>query len=75
MIDPEKSGKLPGLIVALVRVTFAERMLTSEGGMSVITSTTEDGPWFCGDEVNMFAPVAQPSSVTQTASAQIAHIH
>ena len=42
MVDPENKDTSPGARVAPVRVTFAERMLTREAGISVMARTTED---------------------------------
>ena len=45
-MDPENKETFPGANVAPVSVTWAESMLTSEGGVSVIAKTTDEFPLF-----------------------------
>ena len=43
-MDPENKEMLPGFNAAPVKVTSAERMLTFEGGVSVMAKTTDEFP-------------------------------
>ena len=43
-MEPENSETFPGFSVAPVSVTSAERMLTFEGGVSVMARTTDEFP-------------------------------
>ena len=57
VVEPEKRETFPGegiapLSVAPVSVTFAERILTAVGGLSVMASTTDEFPLFCCCEPN-----------------------
>jgi len=52
VVEPEKRETFPGERVAPVSVTFAERMLTAVGGLSVMANTTYEFPLFCTCEPN-----------------------
>ena len=49
VVDPENKETFPGASVAPVSVTWAERMVTSDGGVSVMAKTTDEFPlfWVC----------------------------
>ena len=43
-MEPENKETFPGFKVAPVRITSAERMLTFDGGVSVMARTTDEFP-------------------------------
>jgi hypothetical protein len=64
----------PGVSVAPVSVTSAERMLTFEGGVSVMVSTTEEFPLFPTCEPSCEVP-RQLASAAQKIRTEIGQIH
>lgn len=71
--DPENKETFPGVSVAPVRVTWAERMVTFDGGVSVMTITTEEFPVFWLPEPNWLM-LPQPANAAHKTSAEIAQI-
>ena len=63
-MDPENKETFPGANVAPVSVTWAERMVTFDGGVSVIAKTTEEFP-LAGPCAPYCALVPQPASAAQ----------
>ena len=63
-MDPENKETFPGANVAPVSVTSAERMVTFDGGVSVIAKTTEEFP-LPGPCAPYCALVPQPASAAQ----------
>ena len=69
VVDPENIETFPGLSVAPVSVTSAERMLTLEGGVSVIARTTDELPEDVPcEEGTLPAPERQPAIAAQEIS-------
>src|ERR1700739_3504861 len=72
VVDPENTVTLPGINVAPVSVTLAERIVTREGGLSVIARTTGEFPE--PDEPPSSVCVRQLASPAQRNSKETARI-
>src|SRR6266849_6612546 len=73
VVEPENMETFPGVSAAPVSVTSAERMLTSEGGVSVAARTTVEFPdWFC--EPMPLELARQPANAAQAQTADMAKI-
>ena len=73
VVDPENKEIFPGFNVAPVSVTSAERILTFDGGVSVMARTTDEFPLFCVCEPTCAVP-RQPTSAAEKISAEIGPI-
>ena len=71
--EPENKETFPGVNVAPVSVTSAERMVTFEGGVSVMARTTDEFPLLTTCEPTCVVP-RQPASAAQKISKQIGKI-
>jgi len=63
-VDPENIDTFPGFRVAPVSMTSVERMLTFDGGRSVMARTTDEFPEFCVCEP-ISVPLRQPAMAVQ----------